>query len=165
MKTYIGIDNGTSGSIGILTPGLPAAMIRPPSKSEQDCTKHVQSITRIDHDKLYAMLDDLIDTEELLVVCERPLKNPKLFMATVSAVRAFESTWIVLERLGLPRQVIDSRAWQSVLLPAGTKGAPALKKASSQIGTQLFPHLASEIAKQKDADGLLIAEWARRAGL
>lgn len=33
------------------------------------------------------------------------------------------------------------------------------------IGCRLFPGLSTTITKHKDADGLLIAEWARREGL
>lgn len=40
--------------------------------------------------------------------------------------------------------------------------APALEKASLQIGIQLFPSLRESIEGQGDADGILIAEWARR---
>ena len=98
-------------------------------------------------------------------IIERPFVNPGSFRTTVCAVRSFEATIIVMEHLGIPWQPIDSRAWQSKLLPEGLKGAPNLKKASRDIGLRMFPHLEAEIKKQKDADGLLIAEWARRSNL
>jgi hypothetical protein len=50
------------------------------------------------------------------------------------------------------------------MFPKGLKGIE-LKKASMDIGIRLFPHLEEVIIKQKDADGLLIAEWARRNNL
>ena len=65
----------------------------------------------------------------------------------------------MLEKLGIPYQFIDSREWQSVMLPKGTKGSDLLKKASYDIGKRLFPGL---VEKQKDADSLLIAEFVRR---
>lgn len=55
----------------------------------------------------------------------------------------------------------DSKHWQRILLPKGAKG-PELKKASMDIGCRLFPEHEKLIRKHKDADGLLIAEWARR---
>jgi hypothetical protein len=95
---------------------------------------------------------------------ERPLKNPKLFAASISAVRAFEITLLVVQELGFAFEIIDSRKWQKHFFPA-ISGKDNLKKASMQKGIELFPHLKSFILQHKDADGLLIAEWARRNNL
>ena len=51
------------------------------------------------------------------------------------------------------------------MLPKGIEGSAELKKASKDIGCRLFPSQADLINKHKDADGLLIAEWARRESL
>ena len=95
---------------------------------------------------------------------ERPLKNPKLFAASISAVRAFEITLSVVEQLGFAFEVIDSRKWQKYFFPA-VFGKDNLKKASMQKGIELFPVVKNFIMQHKDADGLLIAEWARRNNL
>ena len=50
------------------------------------------------------------------------------------------------------------------MLPKGCKGAE-LKAASKDVGIRLFPQHKEIIVKQKDADSLLIAEWARRNDL
>jgi len=52
-----------------------------------------------------------------------------------------------------------------VMLPHGVKGPAELKKASADIGKRLFPGQTEAIDKHKDADGLLMAEWARRLQL
>ena len=99
------------------------------------------------------------------VFLERPMVNPGRFQATASALRAMEATLIVLEMFKLPLQYVDSKQWQKALLPSGIKGPAELKKASMDIGCRMFPHLSEIIKKQGDADGLLIAEWARRSQL
>ena len=77
------------------------------------------------------------------------------------AVRAFEATIVALEQLHIPYQYIDSKEWQKALLPKGCKGKE-LKKASHDIATRLFPVIT--LKKNEDADGLLIAEYAKRKG-
>lgn len=47
----------------------------------------------------------------------------------------------------------------------GIEGSAELKKASMDIGLRLFPDQEEVIKKHKDADALLIAEWARREQL
>ena len=60
--------------------------------------------------------------------------------------------------------VCHMKIWQKKLLPQGCKGED-LKRASEDIGLRLFPSLRPVIKKHKDADALLIAEWARREDL
>ena len=80
----------------------------------------------------------------------------------MSALRALESTLVVLELLKFSHTFIDSKEWQKVLLPKGVKGTVEQKKASLDIGCRMFPQFEKEFKKQKDADGLLIAEYCRR---
>ncbi len=87
------------------------------------------------------------------------------FQASVSAARSLEATLCVIEDLGIPHLYADSRQWQGALLPKGVQGAPELKKASMDIGLRLFPDQEKVIRKHKDADAILIAEWARREQL
>ena len=158
MKTYIGIDNGVSGTIGIISE-KGVSFLETPSKVEQSYTKKKGNITRIDFQKLYILLKGMKDCH---VMVERPMVNPARFKATVSALRAMEATLIVLEILKMPYEYIDSKEWQKALLPQGIKGEAELKKASVDIGRRLFPQHENLIVKHKDADGLLIAEYCKR---
>ena len=167
-KLYIGIDNGTTGSIGWAGEDIAPGMILTPTFKEQSYTKAKKIISRIDHLALKQEFIELIAPyrpDEVFVVMERPRINPMQFATSISAARSLEATLCIIEDLGLPRMYCDSRQWQTVLLPKGIKGSPELKKASMDIGCRLFPALADLITKHKDADGLLIAEWARRAAL
>ncbi len=160
-KTYIGIDNGVSGSIGVIpSNGTNARLLVAPIFSVYDYTKEARKINRINTPSLISFLSDIINP---FAVIERPMVNPTRFRATQSALRALEATLIVLERLGIPYQFIDSKEWQKSILPRGIKGTDNLKTASLSIGTRLFPQFADKF--KKDADGILIAEYARRAQL
>lgn len=167
-RIYIGIDNGVTGTIGWVGEKLAPGMMETPVKVEQSYTREKKNITRVDNPKLTDWLEgwlSVVDPQDVLVVIERPMVNPQRFVASCSALRALESTLVAIEFVGFPRMYIDSRAWQKVLLPKGTKGADELKSASMDIGARLFPSLDAIIHKHEDADGLLIAEWARREGL
>ena len=159
MKTYFGIDNGVTGSIGIIK-GETKLMVKTPVKAVQDYTKAKKKITRVVADELIQILSQNPSSDRLALI-ERPMVNPTRFKATVSAVRCLEATLIVLESLEIPYMFVDSKEWQKELLPAGCS-KDQLKKASLDIGCRLFPHMTQMIEKQKDADGLLIAEYARR---
>ena len=161
-KYYIGIDNGISGTIAIIKPSGEVVFKKTPIKSQLSYTKKKRNINRIDVDALEWLLHENTSSGVLrFCVIERPMVNSGRFQATASALRACEATLIVLERLKIPYQYIDSKEWQKALLPSGLKG-PALKKASKEIGKRLFP---SVDLKHEDADGLLIAEYARRKQL
>ena len=167
-KLYIGIDNGTTGSIAFLGDAAAPKYMLTPTFKEQSYTKKKQEISRIDHAALKEVIREALGDlapEEVLVIMERPRINPMQFRTSISAARSLEATLCVIEDLRLPRMYCDSRDWQKELLPKGTTGTPELKKASMDIGCRLFPSQADLIARHKDADALLIAEWARRKGL
>jgi len=163
MVCYIGIDNGVSGSISAVSDtGKVIMFVRTPIVKGQDYTKTKKNISRIDTKVLRKDLQQAISlTDEQRVFVERPMVNPMRFVATGSALRSLEATLIAIESLGLSYQFIDSRQWQKVMLPPGLKGEQ-LKRASADIGKRLFPTEAPIIDKLGDADGLLIAEAARR---
>lgn len=164
MRAYLGIDNGVSGSIALVMEGK-ALFVPTPTRTEQSYTRSSAKITRIDFDELEARLQAWSSlSDSIHAVIERPFVNPTGIKATISAVRALEATLICVERLGFSYEYIDSRQWQKELLP-GVTGTSELKAASRSIGTRLFPALREEIKDHKDADSLLIAEWARRSGL
>jgi Holliday junction resolvasome RuvABC endonuclease subunit len=160
---YIGIDNGVTGSIGIINADKSEyLLLQIPVKKGQDYTKKKKNISRIDHVKLKEILKKY---KEVSICIERPMVNSTRFVATTSALRALESLLVILEQLDLSRMFKDSKEWQKELLPIGIKGTPQLKKASLDIGIRLFPKMKEQIIKQKDADGLLIAEYIRRKQL
>jgi len=167
---FVGIDNGVSGSISVLYPNGTSAFFKTPTFSEQSYTKAKQNITRIDVEDLedfFIKIDYRVSTSRneihrVQVALERPMVNPQRFKASASALRALEATLCLIERFEWPLVYVDSKQWQKMLLPKGTKGTPELKKASLDIGCRMFPVHKELIHKHGDADGLLIAEWLRR---
>lgn len=154
MKAYIGIDNGVSGTIAILTDNE-TIFVKTPVKKEQDYTKAKKIITRVDVSALKELLEPFAN--DAFILLERPLVNPNRFAATSSALRCHEAELTVIEMLGIPLQFIDSKEWQKALLP---KGCDDTKKASLDIGNRLFPQFRE--FKHPDRDALLIAEYAKR---
>lgn len=157
---FIGIDNGVSGSIGIIGADGACAFIPTPIFKQQNYTKAKKNISRVNYLQLKRELKRYGTPR--MVMLERPMVNPGRFLATASALRALEVTLVALEVLEFPYTFVDSKEWQSYLLPKGTKGPTELKKASMDIGCRLWPLLKIHIQKHKDSDGLLIAEHARR---
>lgn len=165
-KIYIGIDNGVSGTVGwsgICQNGQHTfGQTKKPTFSEQSYTKAKGNIARLNF-KEYMIIVGKIKSlsENCIALVERPMVNPGRFKASTSALRCLEAELIALEMMEIPIQYIDSKQWQKEMLPKGIKGAPELKKASIDIGKRMFPSLKCK----PDADGILIAEWARRKGL
>lgn len=160
-KVYVGIDNGISGTIGIVGEGIDAVFVKTPVKKEQDYTKAKKIITRLDYSKFMELFSGM-NKNDVCVVMERVMVNPTRFAATASALRCHEAELIMIELLGCKHMFIDSKEWQKAMLPKGCSGEE-LKKASLDIGNRLFPQF--EGVKHPDRDGLLIAEYARRKNL
>lgn len=161
-KVYIGIDNGTTGTIGIVGDNIHPQIHHTPVKKEQDYTKAKKNVSRLDCMAFMEILNQF-NKNDICVVCERPMINPTRWTASMTAIRCWEAQLVVLEVLGVSHQFVDSKEWQRMLLPKGIKGADELKKASKDIGNRLFPQFND--FKHKDLDGLLIAEYARRKNL
>ncbi len=157
QRVFIGIDNGSTGSIGIIKEDGTYTLTKLPVKLVQDFTKKKQNISRVQPKDLAKIL--AIAGPGSMIMIERPLINPSRFRNTMSAVRVFEATLIVIESLGLPYEMIDSRSWQSVLLPKGIKG-PDLKIASLQVGLRLYPETKG--IKLDERDGILIAHFCKQ---
>ena len=162
-KTYIGIDNGVTGTIAIINEaGNLVFFDKIPVKVEQSYTKAKQNISRIVAPELQFILEENVSNPlNCYCLIERPMINPTRWKASMSGIRALEATLTVLELLGIPYGYIDSREWQKALLPSGLE-KEELKKASLDIGTRLFPNVK---LKHPDRDGLLICEHARRKNL
>ena len=156
-KAWIGIDNGVSGSIGIITEDGKSLMVKTPIKNEQSYTKVKNRINRVDVIELKKLLSAY--SKDSQVVIERPMVNPKMFKTTLSAMRALEATLCVLEDLGFAYSYFDSKQWQREMLPSGYSG-PELKVVSLEIGNRLFPQIT---VKHPDRDSILMAEYLRRS--
>lgn len=161
-KVYIGIDNGTSGTIAVVGDSITPVFVHTPVKKEQNYTKAKKIISRLD---CTAFLDIVRQEEgaDVTVLLERPLVNPTRFVATTTALRCFEAELILLETLRYRIIYIDSKEWQSKILPKGIKGSDELKKLSLDVGNRLFPQFRD--FKHPDRDGLLIAEYGRRINI
>lgn len=163
MRYYIGIDNGVTGSVGIISEDKSVIeFFETPVIKQLNYQKSVKNINRVIVPELrekLALYQSSGNEIVPLAIVERPMVNPTRFDASTSALRALEATLIVLEGLKIPYRFIDSKEWQKQLLPKGLKGSDKLKKASYDVGHRLFPDISTKI--HKDFDGLLIAEYAR----
>ena len=160
-KIFVGLDNGVSGSIGIVGNDIEPVFVKTPIKKEQDYTKKKKIVTRLDYSGFMELFSKY-NKNDICVLVERPLLNPSKFVASTSALRCHEAELIMIELMGCKHIFIDSKEWQKVMLPKGCSGEE-LKKASLDIGNRLFPQFAD--VKHPDRDGLLIAEYARRKNL
>ena len=155
MRATIAIDNGTSGSIGIIA-GPDATFFATPTKEALHYSKKGNAHQRIDVDEFTKALAPFTIMPCRAYV-ERPFTAGPMFVNTMLlAARAYEASLIVLEGLGIGYETVDSKGWQAAMLP-GVKGSENLKKASRLKGCQLYPGLAVYINKHGDADGLLMA--------
>lgn len=161
-RVYIGIDNGTSGTISVIGDDIETQIYHTPIKKEQNYTKAKKTISRLDCKKFLDIITQDKDSE-VVVVMERPLVNPTRFVATTTALRCFEAQLILVEMLKYRIIYIDSKEWQKEMLPKGVKGSDELKKLSLDIGNRLFPQFRD--FKHPDRDSLLICEFARRKNL
>jgi hypothetical protein len=170
MKITIGIDNGTTGSIGIIVQDehkTEAMFMETPSKMSI-LGKKERHIRRIDH----FLLRELITSLALLpsvtlkngnqsaiihAYIERPFTG-RFMGAVLPAQRSFEAVLIILEQLSIPYTVVDSKEWQKSQLPE-IKGSKELKAASCELGRAKWLDLAAMVLKHGDADGLLIADY------
>jgi hypothetical protein len=153
-RTFIGIDNGVTGAITILTDtGIVLTHVNTPVKECLNYTKTKAFMHRVDFPRLKEVL---IHTGNPFCIIERPMVIPMRFKASVSALRCLEATEIALEELQIPYQFIDSKEWQKALLPSGLQ-KDQLKKAADSVAKRLFPKL-----KIVNSDSVLIAEYCRR---
>lgn len=162
MKTWIDIDNGVTGTIGIINDVGSVKCYQTPVERRLDYTKKAKWLNRLDACTFYFILQDCVGAElggQRIVVIERPMVNPQRWNASLSAIRCLEAQLTLLELMSIQYRFIDSREWQRGLLPSGLEKED-LKRASLEVGKRLFPQV--DFTGFHDADGLLIAEWARR---
>jgi len=168
LPVYIGIDNGTTGSIGVIK-GDKSKFFLPPIYREQSYTKHEAYINRVDPFILCERLKKITkNASAVFILIERPVTGMQV-KTMASGMRALEATLIGIKMAGLEiNAYLDSREWQKVMLP-GIKGSDKLKAASRKVGCKLFPEHRELIKRTNtkdrdtgDADGLLMAEYCRR---
>lgn len=164
-RTTIGIDNGTTGTIGILGPD--GAIFEAVPTIE--VLSHVQAkgfTKRIDRSALMRMFLPYCDhPENVKVYIEAPFTMAYATTAVLMAHRAYEAVLTVCEDLRIGQETIAPRDWQphvlgkkiSVTKVVKGKVKVDTKKASMLRGAELYPHLAESIRSHGDADGLLIA--------
>jgi hypothetical protein len=162
-KIHIGIDNGVSGSIGIIPDHTRnAKYFKMPIVKKRDYQKgRVKHINRIDIFMLANNLKNHIDDfAKCFFLLERPYTNPDHYDTTINAARAMEATLLTLEILGVADRnidFIDSKEWQRFFFPSGIRCRENLKRWSLEVGKREFQH----INFVDDADGLLIARYAQ----
>lgn len=164
-RIIVGVDNGVSGGLAFIDmTGVPVVFNTPVFETF-GYQKAAKTFHRFDHKQFRNIMFGFFPEgiQKFHFVIERPMVMPARFEATVSALRCYEATLVAIESHfpGSSFETIDSRVWQKAMLPTGIKG-PELKKASMQRGIELFPGCADWILKQKDADPLMIMEFARR---
>lgn len=157
--TVIFIDNGSTGSIGVISRKGSHFFLTPAYKT-QDYTKKKKTISRLNVDEFSKIISQQYcnGNERKKIFLERPMINSQMFNASIVAARVFEAQLTIIEMFGLPYEILDSKQWQSDLLPSSRKKGTTsamLKKESMDIGIRLFPEHKILIEKHKDADGLL----------
>ena len=169
---YLGIDNGVTGSIGVIQ-GEYYNFFKVESFSSQSYTKKKQNISRINFPKLNLFFRDLSNIAKVVALLENPA-SVNNFKVVQSSMRCFEATIIALEINDIPYSNCTAGEWQKELIPGAIKKneelrgdkfkkerTENLKTASMVEGIKLCPLQEELITKNKDADGLLIAEWLR----
>ena len=178
MKYYIGIDNGVTGSVCILNEKGTCLHYGPtPVQQTLNYTKEKEYISRV-------IVKDLADLlcmyRNATIILERPMLNPLRWTASVSAIRCDEATRGVIEALGIKMIYVDSKEWQTPMLP-NRKAIPRLLKRATedqkktqkkltaafaletkQLSLMTAQRLFPQVTFKKDGDAALIAEWARR---
>lgn len=182
MKYYIGIDNGVTGSVCVLDQdGNCLEYFPTPIHKTLNYTKAKEYVNRVVIKELAEKLQPY--AQAATVVLERPLVNPGRWKATISAIRCDEATRAVLEALKAKIIYVDSKEWQTPMLPNRkpisrlSKTATAQEKKENKAAKAAFNKEGKELSLmtaqrlfptikfKKDGDAALIAEWARRNNL
>ena len=159
---YIGIDNGTTGAIGIIHPDG-TDFFRTPTITVPKYTKTPAKLKRIDFPRLVLLLQEYTNRFDCFVALENPLTSKRRLNQTILAARSHEATMIALDYLGITKQNgklmhLTSRDWQTVHLPRVVKGM-GKKAASLSLGIYHWPEHRHAIISQTDADALFLARW------
>jgi hypothetical protein len=193
FEYIIGCDNGTTGKYcvmdinGKILDFQPVPIFNHPGWSKPKKVKKINkegvqetkikqtTFNFIDIVKLKDLWSKIPDITKTICYLERPAVNYQARWAmqtSLSAFGAWQAVIYVLRSLNIPYEIIDSRQWQTVLIPQALgknnkeyvrkqrelgKRNDLLKKAADELVHKLFP----EITK-KDCDSICIAECFRR---
>lgn len=156
MKTWIGIDNGTSGTIGIIGDTIDPIFI------------HNREYTRKQSNaKSSARELDIIAFSEIVTrfsvtgaVIERPFTG-SYRNSEVAGAYFHGSARAILELKLIPFIQVDSRHWQKPLLGIDKFNEAGLtKRLSKSKGILRWPMLREQIDDHGDADGMFLAVHA-----
>jgi len=182
LKYFIGIDNGVSGSVCVLDEhGTCLHYVPTPVQKTLNYTKEKEYVTRV----IVKELADLLQpyAREATIILERPMINPGRWKASVSAIRCDEVTRGIIEALGARMIYVDSKEWQTPMLPnrkavarlgkgatdeekkAHKKLTAAFASETKELSLMTAQRLFPGITFKKDGDAALIAEWARKNNL
>jgi hypothetical protein len=165
MKQYLGIDNGVSGGLVLLSlsPGpAPIAMLPMPIKTARKGNE-------VDLSEVIWWLDkNEIRLSETMTIIEEP-GGSKSAKAATSMAGSFHALRAMLEVHGARYERITPHAWQRVMLPGCKPGET--KARALEVARRLWPGTdwrASDRCRTPHdglIDAALIAEYGRRAGL
>lgn len=165
MPIIIGVDNGPSGSIGLIEMKSMMKLVEyhkvPTVKYLNYQKSKVKHITRLDHVTFSYMIQGWLNrgkVNDLKILIERPVTN-KFLQSMISGARFMEAMLVCLEKFSLGYEIIDSKEWQKIMLPKFDKKTDT-KKLSLEVAKKLYPNI--DYTGFKDADGLLICEWGLR---
>ena len=158
-RTYVGIDNGVTGSISILNKGWMVCYPMPVKKTKNYQKGEGGYIHRVDRHELIDIFRsrNLIGNDVCFMV-ERPMVNPGRTFATYSALRSFEVLLTVLEEFDLKFVVVDSREWQGYLVSRKISGdSDDLKGQSKEMAYLLYPDI--DLSNVNDGDSVMLAHY------
>ncbi len=163
MKYYLGIDNGISGGL---------AMVSQVGVLKHLCTMPIQRTKKGNEVNVRLvkqwMIDSLCDHDSVDIIIEEPAGSrfPKMASSMAGSFHAIRAT---IEVIGYRYERITPQAWQKFMLgkiPQGQTKIAALTKARSLWPTETW---LENLKCKKPHDGLvdaaLIAEFGRRNNL
>jgi len=149
---FIGIDNGTTGTIGFYRNGV-GQNYKMPTMQRDGFLQKEKKENRIDFLSLCDFIKNKtqgVPKEMIYLAIERPFQGANSFTSSI-ANRSFEAQRIAVELSGCDCAVVAASYWQKDLL--GSSGKKS-KECARELADSLFPE-----RKIKDQDGLLIAYW------
>jgi len=154
--TLIGVDNGVTGSVCFNQDKCDHFYKTPVFHCKNYQSSKNISITRINTPILEELIQKYWKESDTYALLERPLNNPGLYTASLSAMRALEATLIVFEKFKIKYSFIDSKNWQKLYLGVDIKGRDNLKAKSKELGQLIFPDF-----KNDDFDGYFICLYLK----
>lgn len=165
---YVGIDNGSTGSIGYMA-GTYTSLL-PMSKLCRRYTGNKKGTgLELDPLEFYRYISNIQKEHGKIrmLAIEKPFTNPGQVMTMVAARGMFSAIQAILEILAVPYIVVGAQEWQKKFLngevtATANKGEKETKLRSRILGSQRWPELADPIKHQKDADALWLALHAKQ---